>query len=215
MQSTGSLTGIVGVILAGGLSRRMGGEAKALIPLAGRPMIAHAIDRICPHADACILNVNGDAGAFAQFGLPIVADAFGDYAGPLAGLLSGMLWTAKHHPNARYIVTAPCDTPFLPEDYVNALAEAAGGDSAAIVIAASGGRNHFASGIWPMALADDLATFLAAGERRIQRWIEQNPNRTVTFPLVDDGLSGFDPFFNVNTPEDLAIAEDFVRERRP
>jgi molybdopterin-guanine dinucleotide biosynthesis protein A len=66
-----------------------------------------------------------------------------------------------------------------------------------------------------MALADDLATFLAAGERRIQRWIEQNPNRTVTFPLVDDGLSGFDPFFNVNTPEDLAIAEDFVRERRP
>jgi molybdopterin-guanine dinucleotide biosynthesis protein A len=211
----GSLTGIVGVILAGGLSRRMGGEAKALIPLAGRPMIAHAIDRICPYVDACILNVNGDAGAFAQLGLPIVADAFGDYAGPLAGLLSGMLWAAEHHPNARYIITAPCDTPFLPEDYVNALAEAAGGDSATIVIAASGGRNHFASGIWPMALADDLATFLAAGERRIQSWIEQNPNKTVTFPFVDDGRSGFDPFFNVNTPEDLAIAEDFVRERRP
>ena len=177
MQSTGSLTGIVGVILAGGLSRRMGGEAKALIPLAGRPMIAHAIDRICPYVDACILNVNGDASAFAQFGLPIVADAFGDYAGPLAGLLSGMLWAAEHHPNARYIVTAPCDTPFLPEDYVNALVEAAGGDSATIVIAASGGRNHFASGIWPMALADDLATFLAAGERRIQTLDRAEPQQ--------------------------------------
>ena len=214
MQSTGSMTGIVGVILAGGLSRRMGGQAKALMPLAGQPMIAHAIRRICPHVDACILNVNGDNSAYAQFGLPIVADAFGDHAGPLAGLLSCMIWAAEHRPDARHVVTAPCDTPFLPENYVGALVEAAAGDSETIVIAASGGRSHFASGLWPLALADRLAAYLAAGERRAQSWIEQNRNRSVTFPLVDDGRSGFDPFFNVNTPEDLTAVERFVRERR-
>lgn len=215
MQGTGGMTGIVGVILAGGLSRRMGGQAKALMPLAGRPMIAHVIERIRPSADACILNVNGDNSAYAQFGLPIVADAFGDYAGPLAGLLSGMIWAAEHRPDARHVVTAPCDTPFLPENYVGALVEAAAGDSGTIVIAASAGRSHFASGLWPLALSDRLAAYLAAGERRTQSWIEQNPNRSVTFPLVDDGGSGFDPFFNVNTPEDLSAVESFVRERRP
>ena len=209
------MTGIVGVILAGGLSRRMGGQPKALMPLAGQPMIARVIERICPHVDACVLNVNGDNSAYAQFGLPIVADAFGDYAGPLAGLLSGMIWAAETRPDARHVVTAPCDTPFLPENYVGALVEAAGEDSGTIVIAASGGRSHFASGLWPLALVDSLAEYLAAGERRTQTWIEQNPNRSVTFPFVDDGRSGFDPFFNVNTPVDLGAVESFVRERRP
>ena len=208
------MTGIVGVILAGGLSRRMGGQPKALMPLAGQPMIAHTIERICPDVDACVLNVNGDNSAYVQFGLPIVADAFGDYAGPLAGLLSGMIWAAENRPDARHVVTAPCDTPFLPQNYVGALVEATGGDGGTIVIAASGGRSHFASGLWPLALADGLAAYLAAGERRTQTWIEQNPNRSVTFPFVDDGRSGFDPFFNVNTPEELAAVETFARERR-
>jgi len=215
MQSTGRMTEIVGIILAGGLSRRMGGQPKALMPFAGQPMVAHVIERIRSSVEACILNVNDDNSAYAQFGLPIVADAFGDYAGPLAGLLSGMIWAAEHHPDARYVVTAPCDTPFLPENYVGALVEATAADSGTIVIAASGGRSHFASGLWPLALSDHLAAYLAAGERRTQTWIEQNPNRSVTFPLVDDGRSGFDPFFNVNTPEDLATAERFARERRP
>lgn len=214
MQSTAKMTEIVGIILAGGLSRRMGGQPKALMPLAGQPMIAHVIERIRPSVVACILNVNGDNSAYAQFGLPIIADAFGDYAGPLAGLLSGMIWAAEHRPDARYVVTAPCDTPFLPENYVGALVEATAGDSGTIVIAASGGRSHFASGLWPLALADRLAAYLAAGERRTQTWIEQNPNRSVTFPLVDDGRSGFDPFFNVNTPEDLSTVESFMRETR-
>ena len=207
------MTDIVGIILAGGLSRRMG-QAKALMPLAGRPMIAHVIERIRPCVDACILNVNGDNSAYAQFGLPLVADAFGDHAGPLAGLLSGMIWAAEHRPDARHVVTAPCDTPFLPENYVGALVEATAGDSGTIVIAASGGRSHFASGLWPVALAEGLRAFLAAGERRTQSWIERNPNRSVTFPPVEDGGSGFDPFFNVNTPEDLAMAENFVRKNR-
>ncbi|WP_088344318.1 MULTISPECIES: molybdenum cofactor guanylyltransferase MobA [Rhodomicrobium] len=205
-------TGIIGIILAGGLSRRMGGGAKALMPLAGRPMVAHVIGRIAPYVDACVLNVNGDASAFAQFGLPIVADSFGDYAGPLAGLLSGMRWAAEHRLEARWVVTAPCDTPLLPENYVDALA-AEGPDGATVVIAASGGREHFASGLWPVALADELAAFLASGERRIQSWIERNPNKTLTFPLIDDGRGGVDPFFNVNTPEELAMAERFASER--
>lgn len=207
-------SGIVGLILAGGLSRRMGGEAKSLMPLAGRPMVAHVIDRIRPYVDDCVLNVNSNAAAFAPFGLPLVADSFGDYAGPLAGLLSGMRWAVEHRPDARWIVTAPCDTPFLPEDYVSALAEEAA-DGGTIVIAASSERDHFASGLWPIALADELAAFLASGERRIQGWIGRNPNRVVTFPLIDDGRGGIDPFFNVNTPEDLAMAERFARERQP
>lgn len=205
---------MVGVILAGGLSRRMGGEAKALMPLGGRPMVAHVIDRIRPYVDDCVLNVNGHEAAFARFGLPLIADVVGDYAGPLAGLLSGMRWAADNQPDARWVVTAPCDTPFLPENYVSALAEEAA-DAATIVIAASGERDHFASGLWPIALADDLAAFLASGERRIQSWIGRNPNRIVTFLLIDDGRGGLDPFFNVNTPEDLAMAERFARERRP
>jgi molybdenum cofactor guanylyltransferase len=205
----------VGIILAGGLSRRMGGQAKALMPLAGRPMIVHVIERVRPFVDACILNVNGDHSAYAQFGLPIVADTFGDYAGPLAGLLSGMVWAAQHRPDARHVVTAPCDTPFLPENYVDALVEATAGDSGTIVIAASDGRSHFASGLWPIALADRLAAYLAAGERRTQTWIEQNPNSSVSFPRIDDGRSGFDPFFNVNTPEDLSTVERILQEKQP
>ena len=195
----------------GGLSRRMGGEPKALMPLAGRPMISHVIDRIRPHVDACILNVNGLESAFAQFGLPLVADDFGDHAGPLAGLLSGMRWAEKHCAGARWLATVPCDTPFLPEHYISALAEAADEDAAAIVIAASGGRGHFACGLWPIAHKDALAAYLESGERRTQSWIERNPNRSVTFAFIDDGRNGFDPFFNVNTPEDLAKAEDFIR----
>jgi molybdopterin-guanine dinucleotide biosynthesis protein A len=163
--------------------------------------------------DACILNANGDDTAFRQFGLPIVADAFEGYAGPLAGLLSGMIWAAKHRPDARHIVTAPCDTPFLPGDYVSALVDAAGGEEGTIVVAASGGRVHFASGLWPVALADDLEAFLRSGERRTQSWLERHPNRSVTFPPIDNGGTGFDPFFNVNTPEDLSAAEAFAGER--
>ena len=211
MPSEHGKTGIVGVILAGGLSRRMGGEPKALMTLAGRPMISHVIDRICPHVDACILNVNGPESAFAQFGLPLVKDDFGDYAGPLAGLLAAMNWAAENCAGARWLVTAPCDTLFLPEHYVSALTEAAGRDAATIVIAASGGRGHFACGLWPIAHKDALAAYLQSGERRTQSWIDRNPNRSVTFPFLDDGRNGFDPFFNVNTPEDLAKAEDFIR----
>lgn len=188
----------------------MGGEPKALMPLAGRPMISHVIDRIRPHVDACILNVNGLESAFAQFGLPLVADDFGDHAGPLAGLHAAMNWAAEHCAGVRWLVTAPCDTPFLPEDYVSALTEAAGGNGETIVIAASGGRGHFACGLWPIAHKDKLAAYLASGERRTQSWIEQNPNISVTFPHIG-GESGLDPFFNVNTPEDLAKAEDFIR----
>ena len=215
MQSTGSMTGIVGVILAGGLSRRMGGEAKALMPLAGRPMIAHAIDRICPYVDACILNVNGDASAFAQFGLPIVADAFGDYAGPLAGLLSGMLWAAEHHP------TRATSSPPLVTRRSSRRIMSTRWPRRPVAIAQPSSSRHRADattspavfGPWRWRTISPPSS--PPGSAASRRWIEQNPNKTVTFPFVDDGQSGFDPFFNVNTPEDLAIAEDFVRERRP
>lgn len=218
MDSGPDRGGIVGIILAGGRSRRMGGQSKALKLLAGKPMAAHVIGRLAPHVDACVLNINGGPDAYeqlsVQLGVAVTPDAFGDYAGPLAGLLSGMVWARRHRPATRWLVTAPCDTPFLPLDYVPRLVAAAGADEI-IVIAASGGRHHFASGLWPISLAADLADFLAAGERRIQSWIERHPNRTVDFPIAGDAPGGHDPFFNVNTPEDFALAETIAKEFQP
>ncbi len=217
MDSGPDRGGIVAIILAGGRSRRMGGQDKALKRLAGKPMAAHVIGRLAPHVEACVLNINGAPDAYeqlsVQLGVAVVPDAFGDYAGPLAGLLSGMVWARRHRPATRWVVTAPCDTPFLPLDYVPRLVAAAGAEDGVILIAASGGRRHFASGLWPISLADDLAGFLAAGERRIQSWIERHPNRTVDFPFGGEG--GVDPFLNVNTPEDFALAETIAKEFQP
>jgi molybdenum cofactor guanylyltransferase/molybdopterin-guanine dinucleotide biosynthesis protein MobB len=203
---------IVGIILAGGRSRRMGGGEKALMPLAGKAMVAHVIGRFAPQVAATVLIVNGDPAPFRGFGLPIAADAYGDYAGPLAGLLSGMIWAREHCPGARWVATAPCDTPFLPENYVAALREAAGDCADAIVIAASGGRSHFASGLWPIALREDLAEWLGAGGRRMQSWIERHPHFEANFAPVITGTSSVDPFFNVNTPEDYAAAGAVMKE---
>src|SRR5690242_6663170 len=109
---------VVGVILAGGQSRRMGGTDKAFLPLAGRPLIAHVIERLRPQVDAVVVNSNGDPARFADFGLEVIADAIGGFQGPLAGILTGMQWARRHARNARWIATAAADTPFLPRDVV-------------------------------------------------------------------------------------------------
>lgn len=197
----------VGVLFAGGLSRRMGGGDKSLRMLGGRPMIAHAIDRLRPQVDALVLNANGDPARFAAFGLPIAPDRDADFAGPLAGLLAGMLWTREHHPAATRVVTAACDTPFFPADLVAKLKGAAEAANADIAIASSGGQGHFVFGLWPVALAGDLAAYLAEGRRKVQDWIERHSHVTVDFPPMEIGGVTVDPFFNINTPEDLAEAE--------
>jgi molybdenum cofactor guanylyltransferase len=215
MNSETERARIAGAILAGGRSRRMGGGDKALKPLAGKPMIGHVIQRFTPQVAAAVLVVNGDQAAYQRFGLPIVSDAVGDYAGPLAGLLSGMIWARENCLGAEWAATTPCDTPFMPEGYVETLCASAQDEPDAIVIAESGGRSHFVCGLWPLALQDGLAAWIASGEHRMQGWIERHPHRIVTFPPLSAGAVSIDPFFNVNTPEDYAKAEAFLEEKQP
>jgi molybdopterin-guanine dinucleotide biosynthesis protein A len=207
MASSSINAPVVGVLFAGGLSRRMGGGDKSLRLLAGRPMIAHAIEGLRPQVDALAINANGDPGRFAAFGLPVVADRDADFAGPLAGLLAGIDWARENHPGAGHVATAACDTPFFPGDLVTRLRAAALAQDAAIAIASSEGQGHFVFGLWPVALADDLAAYLAEGRRKVQDWIERHPHASVEFAPVRVGGAAVDPFFNVNTPEDLARAE--------
>ncbi len=198
---------IVGVLLAGGQSRRMGGGDKGLRLLAGRPMMAHVRDRLAPQAHPIIINANGDPARFAELGLPVVADEVEGYAGPLAGVLAGLKWAARHEPGARFIATAACDTPFFPANFVPKLIEAAGGAYPAIALASSEGQVHPVFGLWPVALADDLEAALVSGTRKVLDWTGRHPTFFVSFPSVRLGGQKVDPFFNANTPDEFAEAE--------
>jgi molybdopterin-guanine dinucleotide biosynthesis protein A len=191
-------TAIPAVILAGGLSRRMGGGDKCLLPLGGRPVLLHVIERVRPQVAALALNANGDATRFARFGLPVVADETADFAGPLAGVLAALDWAGREHPRASAVVTVPADTPFLPRDLAVRLAEAG-----APAIARSRGRVHPVVGLWPLALAQGLRKVLREdGLRKVADWAAGlHP------ALVDFDGGPIDPFFNLNAPEDLARAE--------
>ncbi|PTW57549.1 molybdenum cofactor guanylyltransferase [Breoghania corrubedonensis] len=206
---------VVGCILAGGLARRMGGCDKPLLPLGGKVLLAHMIEALSPQVGTLMLNANGDPGRFSGFGLPIAADPVEGFAGPLAGVLAGMRWTQANAPKATYIVSAAADTPFFPQDLVARL-KVPLGDEPGIAIAACGGKRHSVFGLWPVALADDLAAWLANPEnRKVLAWVERHRNLTVEFPPHE----GRDPFFNINTPTDLAEAErilaDPSHQRRP
>jgi molybdopterin-guanine dinucleotide biosynthesis protein A len=201
---------IVGVILAGGASRRLGGEHKGLLKVAGKPMLQHVAERLAPQVHELAISVHGGGAAFAQFGVPLIPDAASEQHGPLAGVLAGMIWARAHCPQARWIATAPCDAPFCPGDYVGALLNAALAppiNGPRIAIAARGGRSHFAFGLWPISLSDDLAAYLASGERRMRGWIERQRHVEVDFPPLLRAGRELDPFFNVNTPDDLAAAQ--------
>jgi molybdenum cofactor guanylyltransferase len=185
---------IPGMILAGGRSRRMGGGDKCLMPLAGRPVLAFVIDRIRPQVSALALNANGDATRFAGFALPVVADDEADFAGPLAGILAALDWAS---PSASAVLTVPADTPFLPGDLVARLLEVE-----APALARSAGRVHPVVGVWPLAQRERLRKALREeGLRKVEDWTDRLAPRFVDF----DG-DAFDPFFNINTPEDLAQA---------
>jgi molybdopterin-guanine dinucleotide biosynthesis protein A len=199
MEKKGT-SGVLGVILAGGLSRRMGGGDKALMPLAGRPVIAHVIGRLAPQVERLVLNANGDRARWQAFGLPVIGDTVEAFPGPLAGLLAAMDWAAAHAPALQWIATAPCDSPFLPRDLVARLRAAAGDGAAAI--AASGGRLHPVAGLFHVSLRGGLAQFLGGGGRRVGEWVGEAGARTAEF-----AAGPIDPFFNINTPEELAEAE--------
>ena len=194
---------IAGVLLAGGLSRRMGGGDKCLRPIGGRTILEHIIERVRPQVTRLVLNANGDPGRFAAFGLPVIGDTVEGFAGPLAGVLSGLEWTRRHAPGCAWVATFPTDSPFLPRDLVPRLAEAAARAGADLACAASGGRAHPVIGLWPVRLAEDLRqAMVEEGIRKVDAWTSRY--RLVQVPFAAEP---FDPFFNTNRPEDLEAAE--------
>jgi len=199
---------VAGVILAGGQARRMGGGDKTLKLLDGRPILSLIIKRLTPQVDGLVLNANGAAERFREFGLPVVADPVGDHAGPLAGILAGMRWAQKAMPDARFMASVAGDTPFLPFDLVARLAEGCGRDEKTIALAASATGVHPVIGLWPIALADDLETFLNSGQSgKILTFADHYFRLNVPFDHIDVDGEEFDPFFNINTPEDAERAE--------
>lgn len=192
----------VGVVLAGGLARRMGGGDKPLLDMGGRPILAHVIAALAPQCAALVLNANGDPARFAAFGLPVVADSVEGHAGPLAGVLAGMDHAAETRPGASFVLSAPADTPFLPADLVARLDGARSAAGAAIAVAASGGQTHHAVALWPLALRDALRRALVGeGLRKVSAFIARHPGVTVEWPAAPR-----DPFFNINSPADLVEA---------
>jgi molybdenum cofactor guanylyltransferase len=199
---------VVGLLLAGGLSRRMGGGDKCLRPLGGRPLLAHAIARLEPQVAALVLNANGDPARFAAFRLPVVADSISGFAGPLAGILAGLDWAAGEHPDCDSIVSVATDAPFLPLDLVARFTAAIAANGAALACAASGGRAHPVFGLWPVRLREDLRHALTVeGVRKVDVWTARH--KLVTVPFADEPV---DPFFNANQPEDLEMAAALLRE---
>ena len=197
---------VAGIILAGGLSRRMGGGDKSLLEIGGRPMLSTVIDRLEAQARPVALNANGDPMRFAHFRLPVFADPIDGNIGPLAGVLGGMRW-AQENSTARRIVTISADTPFFPRNLVERLTVGLG--DMEIAVARSDGRSHPVVGLWPVELAGDLELWLRdAAHRKAESWVRSRRYVEVTFGRDE----GFDPFFNVNTPQDRAIADGLAEK---
>jgi molybdopterin-guanine dinucleotide biosynthesis protein A len=197
---------VVGLLLAGGLSRRMGGGDKSLRLLGGRPLLQHVIDRLQPQVDALVLNANGDPARFTRFDLPVVPDSIPDFAGPLAGVLAGLDWAAANLPDCPFVVSVATDAPFLPEDLVNRLAEGMRTAGAELACAASAGQPHPVIGLWPVRLRDQLRdALMVEGVRKVDRWTARYHIAMV--PFSDRPM---DPFFNANRPEDLERAETML-----
>jgi molybdopterin-guanine dinucleotide biosynthesis protein A len=193
----------LGLVLAGGLSSRMGGGDKPLRAIGGLAILAHVVARLRPQCDGLLINANGDPVRFAGYGLPVVADSVPGFAGPLAGILAGLDWMAQHRPKLDWLVSVAADTPFIPADLVARLHRARAELRSPIACAASGGRKHPVIALWPVALRDDLRhALIVEGERKVSRWASRHGVTTVDWPS-----DPVDPFFNANTPEDLAEAE--------
>jgi molybdopterin-guanine dinucleotide biosynthesis protein A len=197
----------LGLILAGGLARRMGGGDKALIAIGGVAILDRVLALLRPACAGIILNANGDPARFGRYGLPVVPDSVPDFAGPLAGILAGLDWAAANRPDLAWVASVPGDCPFLPHDLVRRLHEARANAGATLACARSGEWRHPVVGLWPVALRDDLRHALVAEDlRKIEVWTARHGIAIVDWPALP-----VDPFFNVNTPEDAAEAERLVR----
>jgi molybdenum cofactor guanylyltransferase len=197
----------LGLILAGGLARRMGGGDKPRTGIGGVTILSRVIERLRPQCARLILSANGDPSRFADTGLPVIADDVPDFAGPLAGVLAGLDWAAEHSPDTPYVVSVPGDCPFLPRDLVARLHEARQSQGTPLACAKSGQWRHPVVGVWPVALRGDLRQALTQeGLRKIEIWTARHGVALAEWPV-----DPVDPFFNVNTPEDAAAAEALAR----
>jgi molybdopterin-guanine dinucleotide biosynthesis protein A len=202
---------VVGCILAGGLARRMGGGDKGLIALGGRPILERVIERFRPQVQALVLNANGDPRRFEATGLSVVPDSVEGFAGPLAGVLAALEWTKARAPGAEWVATAATDTPFFPRDLVARLLAACRDGRADLAAASSHGRAHPVFGLWPVRLAGDLRRAMTEeGVRKVDVWTARHRLALVDFPA-----NGYDPFFNANTPADVAEAEALLEAIDP
>jgi molybdopterin-guanine dinucleotide biosynthesis protein A len=201
---------IVGLVLAGGMSSRMGGGDKCLRTLGDRPILAHILGRFRSQVGCVVLNANGDPRRFAGFGAPVAPDTVEGFAGPLAGILAGLRWTSAHAPDAVAMVSVASDAPFLPLDLVARLRDGAAAAGLPLACAASAGRTHPVFGLWRLDLAEDLERALRDEDlRKVDRWTARHGCARIEFGR-DDG----DPFFNVNRPEDLTAAEEMLARGR-
>lgn len=205
------LPATAGVILAGGLARRMGGIDKPLASVGGAAIIDRVIATLRPQCAALVLNANGDPARFAAQALPVVADDVPGFAGPLAGILAGLDWLAAHKPEIGWAVSVAADSPFLPGDLVARLQSARIAAGARLACAASGGWTHPVIGLWDVSLRHDLRKALVEEDmRKIDRWTARYPLATVEW-----ATDPVDPFFNANTPEELAEAEALAARLQP
>ncbi len=193
----------LGLVLAGGLARRMGGIDKALIPIGGTIILERVLACVRPHCSGIVLNANGDPARFHLTGVPVVPDGVPDFAGPLAGVLAGLDWAVAYAPECAFVVSVPGDCPFVPADLVPRLHEARRREGTALACARSGERRHPVVGLWPVSLREDLRLALTVeGMHKIDLWTRRHGVVVAEWPAEP-----FDPFFNVNTPEDAAQAE--------
>lgn len=203
--------GIAGIVLSGGLSSRMGGGDKGLLQLGQRSMLSRVLERLSPQVDAVAISANSHPSLFSSFDLPVIPDLGAQRDGPLAGILACMEWAARTNSGTR-LVSVAVDTPFFPKELVSAFSQALSNEKGKIAVASSRGRQHPVFALWDVELRHDLATFMKAGKSlSVMAFIKRHGMVGCEFP--DFALAGetMDPFFNVNTPEDLATAEHYAK----
>jgi molybdenum cofactor guanylyltransferase len=200
----------LGLVLAGGLARRMGGGDKARIRIGGVTILGRVLACLQPQCDRIIINANGDPARFADTGLPVVPDSVPDFAGPLAGILAGLDWAAAHAPDVADIVSVPGDCPFLPVDLVERLGIARTAEKLPLACARSGDWRHPVVGLWPVSMREDLRRALVEEDlHKIEVWTARHGVAIANWPAKP-----VDPFFNVNTPEDVVEAEHIAAQHR-
>jgi molybdenum cofactor guanylyltransferase len=206
MMKTAQFPPTLGLMLAGGLARRMGGGDKALLRIGGITILDRVLGRLRPQCSGIILNANGDLQRFAATGFPVVPDDVPGFAGPLAGILAGLDWAARHAPEVSWVGSVPGDCPFLPRDLIGRLHAARAKSGAPLACAKSGAWRHPVAGLWPVALRDDLRHAVVDEDlRKIEIWTARHGVALAEWPDAP-----VDPFFNVNTPEDAARAEEIA-----